>query len=451
MTDHKPHSTTRRNLLLGLSAAGLTTACGEGGRAAQPFRAGELPEGMQLPAPEDVPIDHFVFVMMENRSFDHFLGWVPGADGQQAGLAYEDSNGVWHETFPLAPQRYDGCGVHDPAHGYATGRTHFNDGQMDGFLKTVPNGDDIFPAGYYTRGDLPFYAGVADQFTVCDRYFHGLIASTYPNRMYMHTGQTDRVSNSFDVSALPTIWDRMKDAGRSVRYFFSDLPFTALFGQRHLDITSPIAQFYASARAGLLPNLCFVEPRFVGENEGVSNDDHAAGADIRNGQVFLNSIYEALRQSPQWSRTAMVVVYDEWGGFFDHVAPPLRPVSDAEAALPNDGRLGFRTPCVILSPYARARHVSHIPFEPNSLLNMVRYRFGLDPLSVRCESAFNMLAALDFQSPPNLNPPSFDAGLGAPHAVCQGDLPIIGNVIPDANEDMRALRDIALQHGFRFD
>ena len=445
---------SRRRLLSGLATAGagaaVLSACGS-----DPQSQAEAP----LPAPQDIPIDRFVVVMMENRSFDHYLGWVPGADGIQAGMNFIDKNGQTHATYALGPQRYDGCGVFDPNHGYDGGRTHFNGGLLDGFLQTVPEGTDIFPIGYYGADDLPFYKAVAEHYTVCDRYFSGLLASTYPNRMYMHTGQTDRASNTFDISALPTIWDRLRAQGLGGRYYFSDIPFTALFGTRHLDISRPVAQFFLDAALGTLPELSFVEPRFLGEGQGVSNDDHAAGADIRNGQAFLTSIYEALRTGPQWERTAMIVVYDEWGGFFDHVPPPLRAVSEAEAALPNDGRLGFRVPCVVLSPYARRGQVYKGELEPNAVLDAVRYRFGLEPLSVRSDRAGNILRAFDFAAAPNLDPPAFPSVPLVP-TLCREEVPLIGGLLQalptvsgaatksDEHEDMRQLKQLARKFGF---
>src|ERR1051325_5530565 len=99
-----------------------------------------------LPSPENSGIEHIVVVTMENRSFDHFLGWLPNADGKQAGLTYVDSSGASHPTHTLAPD-WTGCGSHDPDHSYAGGRVEVNNGLMDGFLKTP--GADTYAVGYY--------------------------------------------------------------------------------------------------------------------------------------------------------------------------------------------------------------------------------------------------------------------------------------------------------------
>jgi phospholipase C len=410
---------TRRSVLASLAAApaiaGLS-ACGSAGdgNSGDPSQP---PPGVTLPDPKDSGIDHIVVVMMENRSFDHYLGWVPGADGKQAGLSFRNIEGSSVETFRLsqdAAYGYQGCGWADPNHGYDGGRTHLADGAMNGWLLTdgtSANPQDRFPVGYFTGDDLPFFKGVAENWTICDRYFSGILSSTYPNRFYQHAGQTDRMTNTSDISSLPTIWDRLSDAGLTGRYYFSDLPITALWGTKYLGISQPTASFFLSAAAGLLPDLCFVEPRFLVEYPlGTSNDDHPV-ADVRDGQAFLNSVYEALRTSPAWDRTLLIVNYDEWGGFYDHVVPPFAPISDAEASLGNDGRLGFRVPCAIIGPRAKRGVVSH-QFDPCSILNFITWRFGLEPIGPRAQSSLNLAYALDFDSVPRTDTPAFDVPTG---------------------------------------
>ncbi len=463
----------RRRLLAGLAAAPAVAAglsgCDSGsddGRDATP----QPPAGKILPPPDSSGIDHFVVVMMENRSFDHFLGWVPGADGIQAGARYADAKGRTIETFRLSEDPaygYQGCGKEDPNHGYDGGRTHFNGGRMDGFLKTVGEASvdsDHFPVGYYSREDLPFFAGCADHWTICDHYFHGILASTFPNRVYLHAGQTDRSSNSVTTSNLETIWDRLDAAGLSGRYYFHDLPVTALWGAKYLTKSTRFEQFLVEAALGTLPNVSFIDPRFVGEApNGISNDDHPQ-ADVRNGQSFLNSIYDAVRNSPQWERTLMVVVYDEWGGFYDHVAPPVGPVGETEAALPNDGRLGFRVPCVLIGPRA-PQQVCDLQLDVNSVLNMICWRWNLPTLGPRGEWSLNMAYALDFDSEPHVDAPAFDVGLGPYGVECTTGLPLpipqlpgsIGKLTPAQLKQMQhnlewiELGQVARAHGFALD
>ncbi|HSW12417.1 MAG TPA: alkaline phosphatase family protein [Solimonas sp.] len=420
---------SRRRLLAGLAAApavGLSASCSSGG--ADP--AASAPP-QPLPDPKDSGIDHIVVVMMENRSFDHYLGWAPGADGRQAGLKFADKSGRAIDSFRLSEREeygYQGCGKEDPDHGYDAGRLHLNGGTMDGWLKTVGDTSidtDHFPIGYYTADDLPFFKGAVEHYTIGDRYFHGILASTFPNRVYLHAGETDRRSNTFTISQLPTIWDRLAAKGRSGLYYFNDLPLTALWGTKHLAISRPAATFYTDAALGLLPDVAYIDPRFLQESpDGYSNDDHPQ-ADVRNGQAFLDGIYTALRDSPKWERTLMIVCYDEWGGFYDHVAPPVGPVSAAEAALPNDGRLGFRTPFALIGPRARKGHVTHLQFDVNSILNFIAWRFGLDGISARAGWSMNLAHALDFAGAPRTDKPDFAVPAGPFGANCSNSLPVV--------------------------
>jgi len=145
---------------------------------------------------------------MENRSFDHFLGWLPGANGQQAGLTYLDSQGEAHPTSRL--NTFAGSSHPDPDHTYAGGRSEYNNGKMDGWLRTT---NDTFSIGYYIEEDLPFFSALARNFTTLDNYFSSILSSTTPNRIFQHAGQTDRLSNTSALSTLPTIWDSLAAAG----------------------------------------------------------------------------------------------------------------------------------------------------------------------------------------------------------------------------------------------
>ena len=118
----------------------------------------------------------------------------------------------------------------------------------------------------------------------------------------------------------------------------------------------------------------------------------------------------------------MIVTYDEWGGFYDHVVPPVGPVAGVEATF-NDGTLGFRTPCVILGPRAKRGHVSHLRFDPNSVINLIRWRFGLPGLSVRDDWSLNMARALELKKAPNFDAPEFSTRCraGAPGRTITGE------------------------------
>ncbi|WP_197014380.1 alkaline phosphatase family protein [Actinomadura viridis] len=348
-----------------------------------------------LPPPNESGIDHIVLVMMENRSFDHYLGWLPNANGKQDGLTFVDRDGNAFCTHHLLEPQ--GCAHPDPDHSFKGGRIEYNDGACDGWLRAGHN--DEFAIGYYLAEDLDFYCNAAPYWTVCDNYFAAIMAPTYPNRLYQHSARTDRIRNSHDITTLPTIWDRLEAAGLRGRYYFSDVPFTALWGTRYRSISHPYSRFIADCAEGDLPELSFVDPRFVGEAAGTSGDDHPH-ADIRVGQYFLSQVYEAVTSSPAWDRTLLIINYDEWGGFFDHVPPSVAP--DAN---PDWGLRGFRVPCLVISPRARRGHVASDVYDHTSVLKAVEWRWGLAPLSPRDSTARNIAEVLDFERPGVLTAP----------------------------------------------
>jgi phospholipase C len=372
-------------------------------------------------AAADPGFDHVVVVMMENRSFDHFLGWLPGADGRQAGLTYRDAAGVAHPTHALAPD-FQGCGHPDPDHSYEGGRVEYDGGRADGWLRAGANDD--YAIGYYRQDDLAFLGQAAPQWTTFSRYFAAILAETFPNRIYQHAGQTDRIHNTNDISTLPTIWDRLAAARLSGRYYFSDVPFLALWGAKYIPISRPVATFFADCAAGTLPNVAFVDPRFEDEDSGTSGDDHPH-SDIRNGEAFMASIYRAVTQSPNWPRTVLIFNYDEWGGFYDHVPPATAPIPPADAAAGNqDGRRGFRVPCLLVSPRARRAHVANRTYDHTSILRMIESRWGLAPLTVRDRTANDLRAELapvaSLAAPGYTVPPGpFGAPCGAPAVAAE--------------------------------
>jgi len=330
-----------------------------------------------------------------------------------------DEQSVDQPTAPLAPD-FQGCGHPDPDHSWEGGRVDYNGGAMDGFLLAGQN--DNFAIGYYKKEDRPFFNALALEYTTCDRFFSGILAETYPNRIFMHAAQTDRITNTLALSTLPTIWDRLIAAGVSARYYYSDLSFLWLWGFTYDGISRGYDQFLADAAAGTLPAVSFVEPRFFQEEEGLSNDDHPH-ADVRAGDAFLAQTFRAVSKGPGWPGTVFIVTYDEWGGFFDHVKPP-------RAAAPNDvdpdivdGKtlLGLRIPVVVASPFSRGnptspRVVSNV-YDNTSILKLIEWRWGLAPLTARDASSdvgnlstalnlanyFPTVPALPNPAPPPLN------------------------------------------------
>jgi phospholipase C len=354
-----------------------------------------------LPDPASSGIEHVVVAMMENRSFDHMLGWMPNANGRQAGLSYPDNNGNLQPTQHLT--YFVGCSHPDPDHSYAGGRSEVDGGKMDGWLRTGSN--DSFSIGYYEAADLPLFATLAQNYTTCSNYFASILSSTYPNRMFQHSAQTDRLSNTLDLSSLPTIWDRLKDAGVSNTYYFSNVPFLALWGTKYIGISALYSQFLSDAAAGTLPAVSFVDPWFTILDDGTGNDDHPH-ADLRKGERFLSEIVTALAASPKWKNTVLVINRDEWGGFFDHVAPPrvIAPNNVDTDLVDGKALLGCRVPTLIVSPFTRGNSakptINALTFDHTSVLKLIEWRWDLEPLTSRdaSDEIANMALALNFSS-----------------------------------------------------
>jgi phospholipase C len=378
---------TRRQLLLGgASAAAIGSLLGTG----SPATAGR-PAAIAgtLPDPASSGIDHIVVLCMENRSFDHILGWLPGANGRQAGLSYPDRNGVLRPTYHLGT--FQGCGHPDPDHSYSGARAEYHGGACDGWL-TV---NDEFSIGYYRQADLPFLGHAAPAWTACDNYFAATLGPTFPNRIYLHSAQTDRIDDSISLTSLPTIWDSLARAGVSRKYYYTDLPFLGLWGLKYVGISHTYDTFLRDAASGNLPAVSYVEPSlFLETIDGLSKDDHPHG-DIRNGEATMNGVYRAVTQSPNWSRTVLVITFDEWGGFYDHVPPTAAP--DTNPAL--TGLRGFRVPTLVISPYAQRGAVAHATYDHTSVLKLIEWRFGLPALTPRDAAARNLAEVLDFAAP----------------------------------------------------
>ncbi len=373
-----PH--TRRQFIYGSTAALASFSTGRTIAFAAPRH--------RLPKPGKSGIDHIVVAMMENRSFDHLLGWLPGAEGRQAGLVYTDNNGAAFETHPLAPD-FQGCGHPGPDHSFRGGRIEYNERACDGWLRAGSN--DEYAIGYYRQEDLPFLGNAAPDWTVCDRYFSSIMAPSIPNRLYQHAGVTDRTDESTDLCTLPTIWDRLAARGLDGRYYFSDIPFIALWGPKYAGIMRSYSDFVDDCASGNLPEVSFVDPPFAGAEAGTSSDDHPHG-DVRAGESWLYQTYRAVTTSPNWARTVLVINFDEWGGFFDHVPPPFATDVNAFFEL-----RGFRVPCLVVSPLAHRGHVANGVYDHTSILKMIEWRFNLEPLSTRDAGANNLAEVLDFK------------------------------------------------------
>ncbi len=198
-----------------------------------------------------------------------------------------------------------------------------------------------------------------------------------PNREYLLSGQSGGHKDNFLPLAeggftWPTIVDRLAAAHVSVAEYYSDLPPLLLWGERMNPHLRKIEQFKADAAAGKLPKVAFVSPAFTGDNR---TDDHPHG-DPRAAQKFVLDAFTAFAESPQWERGLFVLTYDEWGGFFDHVAPPILPDGRTSTNDENNfAQAGFRVPTVLASPFAQPGYVDHTMYDHTSVLRFIQWRF----------------------------------------------------------------------------
>jgi len=398
----------------------------EAGRSRScPYEAGMLPTET-LPADtlhgDQIPIDHIVVLMQENRSFDHMFGMLPEQGQPQAiglhGTRFNPDPTSLGLVSSFHQTRL--CEVADLAHSWnAThqqiGRSHF----MDGFTATNvhtldPNGSRTM--GYLTSEDIPFYYALYSTFAIGDRYFASVPGPTYPNRFFLWAGTSfGRIRNEFPQKSWeygPSIYDRMNDAGVTWKAYYTDIPFAGFFAGARAKTENIVLidEFYADAAAGTLPQVAFVDPRFGGDASS-ENDEHPP-SNVQLGQAFVASVVQAMFESPNWSRSVLFVTYDEHGGYYDHMVPPAACVPDDTPPRLRAGdtnatfdQLGIRVPMVAISPWSRPAFVSHHVHDHTSILRFIETRFDLPALTRRDANAYPLLELFDFSAPAFATPP----------------------------------------------
>ncbi|MCW5802428.1 MAG: alkaline phosphatase family protein [Deltaproteobacteria bacterium] len=365
-----------------------------------------------------VGITNYVYLMLENRTYDHVFGSRKlvegrGGDGLTAEMANADINGAMISSYAAASGEL--C-VLDPPHGWDASHAQWNNGAMDGFVKEYQRDHggraitDVM--SYLTRSLVPVSYALADAYTTCDRWFASVMGPTLPNRAYWHAATSFglqanmEVLNKFSSVPVPTIYNRLEDKGVDWAYYSGPLAVVSLLGNPgpyQLDITGkikrfsaypdmpedPNGEFFADAAAGRLPAVTYIDP-FFGEN-----DDHPPGHPIL-AQALIAAVYRALATSPQWKNCMLVITYDEHGGFYDHVAPPTT-TDDSLEKFGVDGfqQCGFRVPAMVVGPYAKQNYVSSVQYDHTSALKHLQNAFGLETLTPRMNAANDLTDCID--------------------------------------------------------
>ncbi len=367
-----------------------------------------------------IPIDHFVMVMQENRTFDHYFSslTVPGqtVDGALADAGNPDPRsttpGQTLSRFHQPSYCFD-----NPAEEWAQVHAEVDDGGMDGFTAQNAASDPVNdPAGlramgYYDESDLPFYYALARAFAISDRHFAAVLANTFPNRLYYMAGTSygvvdDSVPSTTDPAGqpYPNLFTELDAAGVDWRFYADSNPTLLILLATYLQDEShvqPVSQFYVDADAGTLPPVSFVEGV---DGLGGASPNEDPPADPQVGQAMVAQIVRAVMASPQWPSTAMFFTYDEQGGFYDHVPP--RPACAPDDIAPKSGsslggfgETGLRVPLIAISPYAKRGYVSHVPTEHTGLLRMLEARFDLPAMTRRDANAEPPFDLFDFEHP----------------------------------------------------
>ena len=392
---------TRRHLLAGVgatTAAGLI-GCGRDGSAGAPDDAAEPDAPATPPTPSACSavsamtsiellahVETIVVLCMENRSFDHYLGSLRLLEGRGDvdGLVGTETNAT-KANVAVPSHLLNDFTPADPPHDWDACHAQWNDGANDGFVREHAGANETDVMGYYTRTQLPATYALADAGVVCNRWFAGCLGPTWPNRYYLHGATSRGIKSNLPALGFTSLFDRLAAKGVTGTNYFSDVAW-ATGGYGKLQGLATIERFFEDAAAGNLPPFAILDPSFVG---GGGNDDHP-DHDVRMGQALIASVASALAQSPQWKRCLFLVVYDEHGGFYDHVAPPETIDDDPEFR-----RLGFRVPSLVIGPTVRRGCAVDDVLEHSSLAATAARRWGLDPLNARADAVNDLSRCID--------------------------------------------------------
>ena len=376
-----------------------------------------------LPAGTDTmpAIKHIVVLMLENHSFDNLFGMLGRGDGFALGPGGKPTatnpyaNGQIQHAFHMPTT----CQLSSqPSQTWYASHTSYDNGAMDGFVRTPTDRGSSTTSGaaamgYWTGADLPFTYSLARAFPIGDRWFCSVLGQTFPNRRYLIAGTSAGMTDDVGVSDLSlvvpaagTIFNLLDKYGISWENYVASYPTGATPELFPLNDTIPelfhhkaLSNFFSDAAAGKLPSFSFLDPSYTTQSQ--ENPQNMVV-----GEALLAQVVHAIGASPLWLSTLFVLVYDEHGGYYDHVPPPPALAPDGTGPLLNPGesaydgfaRYGFRVPSVVVSPYARRNCVSHVLHDHTSVLAMLERKWNLPALTHRDANANDLTDFLDLSA-----------------------------------------------------
>lgn len=388
------------------------------------FKAGSLPKDTLKRVPKDIPIEHVIIVMQENRSFDHMFGSLRleghPVDGIPDGFVNKDKAG--HAVH--FGHRTDTCLDANSPHDEESIESSIDGDKMSSFVENAATktSNGHYVMSYYTQKELPFYHWLAKEYAISDRYFSAMLGPTWPNRDFMYAATSNGIADGgHTLKGVQTIYDELDHAKVSWGVYSSGKPRQECMGwnRGHRGVHDE-SDFFDALKDDKLPHVVFIDP-------GAHEDEHPPH-DVQGGERFAKRIYDALRNSRAWKSSALFITYDEGGGLADHVSPP--DACAPRAGLPKVfNRLGERVPVTLVSPYAKRGFVSHKTHSHTSLLRFVETVFDLPALTARDANSDAMLDMFDFS-----RAQGGPAGPSAGHGACKHDPEEEGTLEAVANE-----------------
>jgi phospholipase C len=352
-------------------------------------------------------ITHVISLMQENHTFDNYFGTYPGADGIPNGVCLPAllSGPI---TDCIAPYHITDPRTSDPDHERAAALSAYNDGIMNGFAwaQSLHNLDPRGTMGYWDGTDLPLYWNLAKNYVLGDRFFSSAWGASEVNHLFWVAAQSAGGHGGIppDGFTATTIFDRLEAAGVSWKMYVQNYDPTLTFRTpkgrgpqvvwapllafpRFIDTPSlrshivDLSEYHKDLANDTLPAVSYIVPN--------GSSEHPPG-NVTSGQNFGASLVTALMRSKAWWSSLFVITHDDWGGYYDHVAPPQ---VDADG-------YGFRVPAIFISPYARRGTIDHTTYDYTSILRFIEDNWGLAPLTARDAAASSIVDAIDLRAAP---------------------------------------------------